>query len=51
MGLRSLLYKAAALLGDVNAMQKNKIPQRIVRRQVYKASSNIAGKICRKLFK
>ncbi len=51
MKLRSLLYKAASLLGDANAVVKNRVPQRIVRKQVYKTSSGIAAKICRSIFK
>lgn len=47
MTLRSFLYGFAKFLGDVNAVQKNKIPQRIGRRVVGK----ITGRLLSKLFR
>jgi len=34
--LRSLLYRLASLLGDVNAVAKGKIIQRVIRKQAVK---------------
>lgn len=36
MGFRSLLYKLARVLGDVNAVHKGKLPQRIMRKTILK---------------
>lgn len=36
MNIRSMLYRLASLLGDVNAVKKNKLPQRIVRKALVK---------------
>jgi hypothetical protein len=36
MTLRSMLYRLASLLGDVNAVKKNKVPQRLVRKALHK---------------
>ncbi|NUN09199.1 MAG: hypothetical protein HUU54_08490 [Ignavibacteriaceae bacterium] len=43
--LRTILYTIARLLGDVNAAQKGKLPQRLMRR----AAGKLAGKILSKL--
>jgi hypothetical protein len=45
--VRGLLYRLARLLGDVNAVEKGKVPQRVERRIVEKAF----GRILRKLFR
>ena len=45
--LRSLLYKAARLLGDVNAVEKGKVPQRVKRRIVGRAFGRILGRLFR----
>lgn len=45
--IRSALYKAARFLGDVNAVQKGKVGQRVARRAAGKA----VGKAFKKLFK
>lgn len=45
--VRKALYGIAKILGDVNAVKKGKIEQRIGRRAVGKGT----GKILRKLFK
>lgn len=47
MGLRSLLYKTARLMGDVNAVKKGKIGKRVARR----AAGRITGRGLGKLFK
>ncbi|MEP0861587.1 MAG: hypothetical protein HRF52_09135 [Ignavibacterium sp.] len=49
--LRSLLYFVAKIFGDVNAIQKGKIGQRIVRRIAGRASAKILQKIFRYLLK
>lgn len=33
MNLRSLLYRAASILGDINAAKRGKLPQRIIRKE------------------
>ena len=45
--LRSFLYALARLLGDANAISKDKVGKRIARRAVGKAT----GRALRKLFK
>lgn len=45
--LRSLLYRAASVLGDVNAVRKGKVVQRVV----HKTETRVAMKIIRRLFK
>lgn len=42
--VRSALYSLAKLLGDVNAVVKGKIGQRIVRRVVGKATGRVFSK-------
>jgi len=44
---RSLLYTTAKLLGDVNAVRKGKVGERICRR----AAGKVTGKLLGKLFK
>ena len=44
---RSLLYRLARLLGDVNAVEKGKVPQRVERRVVGKVFGRILGKLFR----
>lgn len=43
--IRNLLYTVARLLGDINAAQKGKLPQRLLRR----AAGKVAGTILNKL--
>lgn len=43
--LRNLLYTLARLLGDINAVQKNKVPQRIARRLAGKVTGRVLGKL------
>ncbi len=45
--LRSMLYALARLLGDVNAVQKGKVPQRVERRVTGKFMGRILGKLFR----
>ncbi|MBE2279088.1 MAG: hypothetical protein IAE91_01750 [Ignavibacteriaceae bacterium] len=48
---RSFLYRLAKILGDVNAVQKGKIGERVVRRASGKATGNLLGKLMGMLFK
>jgi hypothetical protein len=41
---RGVLYKLARLLGDINAIEKGRIPRRIVRRMAGKATGRLLGK-------
>lgn len=45
--LRSFLYALAKLLGDINAIQKGKIGNRIERRIVGRATGRLLGKLFR----
>ncbi len=47
MKLRSILYFIAALLGDANAVSKNRVGRRVARR----AAGRAAGRGMGKLFK
>ena len=47
MNLRSVLYSLAKLLGDVSAVQKGKVGQRVGRR----AAGKLTGRGIGKLFK
>ena len=47
MTLRSMLYALARLLGDVNAIEKGKAPQRVERRVAGKFMGRILGKLFR----
>ena len=44
---RSALYKTAKLLGDVNAVKRGSVSQRVTNRVVGKVSGNISGKVTR----
>ena len=44
---RSTLYKTTKFLGDVNAIKRGKIGQRLTNRAVGKISGNLSGKITR----
>jgi hypothetical protein len=44
-GFRSFLYTLARVLGDVNAIQKNRVGRRIGRRLAGKAAGSGLGKI------
>lgn len=43
--LRSVLYAAARILGDLNAILKGRILQRLERRAVYRMTSRIIRKL------
>lgn len=47
MNLRSLLYRAASLLGDVNAIKRGRVVQRVV----HKTETRMVSKIVRRLMK
>ncbi len=47
MGLRSMLYFIARILGDINAVRKNSIGRRVGRRAAGKAT----GRLFRGIFK
>jgi hypothetical protein len=46
---RNVLYKTARLLGDLHAVEHHRVPQRLVRRVVYKHAFKAAGWLCRLL--
>lgn len=46
-GFRSLLYKLARLMGDVNAVQKGRMGQRVGRRAAGRATGRGLGKLFR----
>lgn len=48
--IRKILYTSAKFLGDINAVQKGKIAQRIVRRTAGRSTGKILQKIFRSLF-
>ena len=45
MGIRSSLYKAARLMGDVNAVKKGKVGRRVARRGAGKVTGRGLGKL------
>ena len=45
MGLRSLLYFIARLMGDINAVQKGTVGRRVARRAAGKATGRALGKL------
>lgn len=47
MNIRSILYRVAAFLGDVQAVRNNTVGRRIARR----AAGRIAGKLLGRIFK
>jgi len=49
--IRKILYTSAKILGDVNAVQKGKISQRILRRSIGRSAGKILQKIFRSLLK
>lgn len=46
MSFRSFLYALARLMGDVNAVQKNRVPRRIARR----VTGHWLGRLMRSIF-
>ncbi len=47
--IRNKLYKAARLLGDLRAIKRGRVPQRIVRRIIYRHAFRAAGWLSRML--
>lgn len=47
--IRHHLYKAARLLGDLHAAERGRLPQRIIRRHVYRHAFRMASFACRML--
>ena len=47
MGLRSSLYKAARIMGDINAVKKGKVGKRVARRVAGKSTGKALGKLFR----
>lgn len=47
MSLRNSLYRVARLLGDVNAVQRGKVPQRMVRRATYRSTYRLLRRLTR----
>lgn len=45
--IRTLLYAAARMLGDVNAVKRGKITERVVRRLAGKAAGKFLNKLLR----
>ena len=43
--IRSILYMLAKALGDINAVQKGRITQRIIRRVAGKAAGRLLNKL------
>jgi hypothetical protein len=44
---RSLLYRLARLLGDISAVQRGRVGQRIARRIVGRAAGRLIGRLFR----
>ncbi len=47
MTFRSALYKSAKLLGDLHAVEHHRVPQRLVRKIIYRHAFRLAGAVCR----
>jgi len=45
--IRTILYKSARVLGDIQAVRKNRIGQRIVNRVLGKVAGRILGRLRR----
>ena len=43
--VRSMLYRLARLLGDVSAIEKGRVPRRILRRVAGKVTGRLLGKL------
>ena len=46
-GLRRLLYRLAALLGDINAARRGRLVRRLERRAVGRATGRLLGRLFR----
>lgn len=49
--IRNIFYTLGRILGDINAIQKGKIGERIARRAAGKMTGRFLGKIFRTLFR
>lgn len=47
--IRYHLYHAARILGDIHAVETGRVPQRIVRRIVYRKAFHLADWLCKLL--
>jgi len=47
--IRRTLYKTARLLGDLHAIEHNRVPQRLARRIIYRHAFRAAGWLSRVL--
>ncbi len=47
MGIRAILYRLASLLGDLDAVKNNKIPQRLARKAMHRAVGSLLSKVLR----
>jgi hypothetical protein len=47
--LRSTLYWTARRLGDLHALEHGRVPQRIIRKTVFRHSFRLASWVCRLL--
>ena len=43
--MRSFLYWLARLLGDINAVRRNRVPQRLARRGLGRLTQRLLGRI------
>jgi hypothetical protein len=49
MTLRKTLYRSASLLGDLHAAEKGRLPQRLVRKVVYRHAFSFTRWLLRKV--
>ena len=49
--VRSTLYQAAKILGDINAVKRGTVDQRVSNRVVGRLSSRLSGKLSRAILK
>ncbi|GAB4150161.1 MAG: hypothetical protein Fur0015_14290 [Ignavibacteriales bacterium] len=49
--IRNVLYKVAKILGDINAINKGKITERVVRRAAGRTSGRLLQRLFRNIFK
>jgi hypothetical protein len=49
MNLRNLLYRVASLLGDINAIRRGRIGQRIVHKTATRSVNKMVNKVLRGL--
>ena len=47
--MRRTLYRTARLLGDLHAIETGRVPQRLLRRFVYRHAFTAASRLCRLL--